>query len=361
MGVYDCIIIGQGIAGSMLALELLERGKKILILDNAHKSAACLVAAGVLNPITGKRLVKTWRSDIALKFAKIRFKELEKTLGHKFFHDRKILQLCKSQDEVALWQKRKDEPEYANFLSEFLPPSSWESFGINDNFGSFIIEDSAWVEAPLAIRAFKKYFEKLGVLRMEKFDYSLLSAAKDSLKYKDICAKKIIFCEGYKVMENPYFSWLNLRPAKGEILTLKIDFDFPDFIIHKEKWIMKSSDSELRMGSTWDRENLNEASTLAAEKELLAHIPKILGKGRCFSVIENTAGVRPCTMTTRPLLGVHPEYKNIYLFNGFGSKGYALSPHFAKHFADFLYDSKDLDAEANLERHARKFFKPHTF
>ena len=56
------IVVGQGIAGSCLALELADRGARVEIVDDGWESAACLVAAGVINPITGKRLVKSWRS-----------------------------------------------------------------------------------------------------------------------------------------------------------------------------------------------------------------------------------------------------------------------------------------------------------
>ena len=65
MDTLDYIIVGQGIAGSCLAFELLERGAKIEIFDESWRDAACLVAAGVINPITGKRLVKSWRSGLA--------------------------------------------------------------------------------------------------------------------------------------------------------------------------------------------------------------------------------------------------------------------------------------------------------
>ena len=76
-----------------------------------------------------------------------------------------------------------------------------------------------------------------------------------------------------------------------------------------------------------------------------------------FEIVRQEAGVRPCTATTRPHLGVHPKFKNLYSFNGFGSKGYALSPYFASHFAEYLLEGGELDKEADLSRHVRKFFK----
>ena len=70
------------------------------------------------------------------------------------------------------------------------------------------------------------------------------------------------------------------------------------------------------------------------------------------------SGVRPCTATTRPHLGVHPTEPDILSFNGFGSKGFALCPYFSKNFADWIYGKSALDSEADLSRHIRKFWKP---
>ena len=75
-------------------------------------------------------------------------------------------------------------------------------------------------------------------------------------------------------------------------------------------------------------------------------------------MVGHSAGVRPCTATTRPHLGRHPQDGRLLCFNGFGSKGYALSPYFARHFADFLEGKTELDKEADLSRHVGKFFRP---
>lgn len=57
----DYIIVGQGLAGSLIALNLLRRGKSVRVIDDGHKHAASKVAAGLINPITGRRHVLTWR------------------------------------------------------------------------------------------------------------------------------------------------------------------------------------------------------------------------------------------------------------------------------------------------------------
>lgn len=351
----DYIIVGQGIAGSNLAMHLLERGKKIAVIDDDWSGAACKVAAGVLNPITGKRLAKSWRSETAMPYAKKYYATLQEKFGEKFFFDRQILQLCKSTEEAELWHKRKGDAEYSSFLSEYNPPRAFPK--LNDNFGSFFINFAAWVEAPHAMNLLRKHLASCGVLSLEKFDYSRLEIGADFVKYKNFKAGNIVFCEGWRAVENPYFNWLPYRPARGEILTVKIEENVSEHIIHREKWLMKYKGNLYRNGSTWDRVNFrNNIATPEARAELEKVLPSIIGKIP-FEIAEQESGVRPCTATTRPHLGRHPKFQNLYSFNGFGSKGYALSPYFAKHFAEFLEGETSLDKEADLARHVRKFYR----
>jgi len=355
MDTLDFIIVGQGIAGSCLAFELAERGAKIRVIDDSWRDAACLVAAGVINPITGQRLVKSWRSELAHPYAKKFYCELEKKLGRTFYHDRKILQLCKSREERALWLERAAESKYAEFIGESHGGGFFDS--LNDSNGSYFIEHSAWVETRRAMEAFKDFFISLGALQCEKFDFAKLDASGALLSYGGIKSKRIVFCDGWRVVDNPFFNWLPYRPAKGEILTLRSDAEIPPHIIHRGNWIMKCAPDKFRIGSTWDRENLDSLPTQAALKELSAAAPNMFKKKICFEVAEHNAGARPCTATTRPHIGAHPSDSRILSFNGFGSKGYALSPYFSKHFCDWLGGGVQLDAEADISRHVRKFFR----
>jgi glycine/D-amino acid oxidase-like deaminating enzyme len=51
----DFIIVGGGLAGSILALELINRGADLLLIDRPLAGAASPIAAGIANPVTGKR------------------------------------------------------------------------------------------------------------------------------------------------------------------------------------------------------------------------------------------------------------------------------------------------------------------
>lgn len=66
---YDYILVGQGIAGTALAWHLIQAGKRVLVVNDSTRPSASLVAAGIYNPLTGRKLVKTWMADTIFPYA----------------------------------------------------------------------------------------------------------------------------------------------------------------------------------------------------------------------------------------------------------------------------------------------------
>ena len=62
-----------------------------------------------------------------------------------------------------------------------------------------------------------KYLIKNNLLKNEKFNYNLIEFEKNFVSYKDIKARKIVFCEGFGLKANPFFNYLPMQEAKGEL------------------------------------------------------------------------------------------------------------------------------------------------
>ena len=60
----DFLLIGQGLAGSALGYRLKKAGKKIKLIDLPSENKSSRVAAGLYNPVTGRKMVKTWNADL---------------------------------------------------------------------------------------------------------------------------------------------------------------------------------------------------------------------------------------------------------------------------------------------------------
>ena len=64
----DYIIVGQGLAGTLLAHDLIEQGHTLVVIDKDLKASASKVAAGLFNPVSMKRCIPTWNASIFLPF-----------------------------------------------------------------------------------------------------------------------------------------------------------------------------------------------------------------------------------------------------------------------------------------------------
>lgn len=64
----DVLIVGQGICGTFLSRELDRVGLSYIVIDEVQPHTASRAAAGLINPVTGRRFVKTWMIDELLPF-----------------------------------------------------------------------------------------------------------------------------------------------------------------------------------------------------------------------------------------------------------------------------------------------------
>ena len=53
--IFDYIIVGQGIAGTNLAFQLIDSGKSIMVIDQVNLNSSSRVATGIINPVTGRK------------------------------------------------------------------------------------------------------------------------------------------------------------------------------------------------------------------------------------------------------------------------------------------------------------------
>ncbi len=322
----DYLIVGQGLAGSVLACLLQMARKKILVIDNAHRTAASLAAAGIINPITGKRLNRPFLIDQLLADAFTTYPSIEQFLGASFFQRKTVLRLLQSADEQAHWKERLSAGDYAKYLGliecpRFSSNSPW--------FGGFEIAMAGQLDVPTFVRQTRNALATRDSLAETEFDYHELSLSDGSVRWRQYSAKAVIFCEGYKLTENPFFNRIQLNPAKGEILTLRAQGFTDDRIIQCGKWLFRTSFGEIKTGTTYTWDRLDESPTLAGRNEIEQSICKFAGFD--YEVIAHSAGVRPVIkVDNRPVIGTHPENNRLAILNGLGSKGALQAPFASK-------------------------------
>lgn len=345
----DYIIVGQGIAGTTVAHTLIERGKKVLIIDEYNPNSSSNIAAGVVNPITGRKMVKSWMIDAILPFANQFYKKLEILLGTSFFHDKEILKIFSSEEDIELWKKRQRDVEYENYLGDSIPVEEIHA-SINAPYGAGIIKQGCWLDVPEFTQASRNYFLQKNSLLNERFEYNLIKISEDKINYKQIEAKGIIFCEGYKAYLNPYFKKIPFSLAKGECFIIHSTALETTEILNKNIFVIPKGNHTYSIGSTFIWDDMEEVVTESGRTEVLEKFKKITSDD--FTVIDEKAAIRPTMRDRRPVIGSHPEFKTLYVFNGLGTKGVSLAPYFADYFADYLDKNFTILPEISIDRFA---------
>jgi len=347
----DVLIIGQGLAGSLLAWELMHRGCNALIIDNGRQNAS-QVAAGLINPVTGMRFVKSTDVDKLLPAALTCYAGLADFFQQDFYHEIPMLRIFRTSGELYNCKKRFNQPGYENYLGSVTERNKTIK-NLKTPFGFLEQKQTGYLATRPLLSCLKDFFIARNCYRCCDFDYRDIRLSP-LLQWQDITAKQIVFCEGYQTQKNPWFSWLPLQPVKGEILTMQHATDLPDKILNFGNWLIPLNDRNIRIGASFDHDNLNIEPTVQARDALLNSLKTIAPTVQAIPM-DQQAGIRPCTQDRQPFIGKHPHYRQIAIFNGFGAKGSLQIPWYAHHFADLLLKGTTLLNTCNIARYEACF------
>lgn len=316
----DFVIVGQGLAGTALAWALLKRHKRVRVLDREAGNRASRVAAGLLTPITGKRLADSWRWGELFPAARAFYREREAELGCEFFRE---------APAVRLFQSETERERCRGALCE-VPT------GFRSPLGAFEMP-AARLDVCAYLDASREAFRAEGVYERRDFDPG--APLPDAT---------VVFCRGFDPSADPWFGGIAWNAAKGEILTVYAPELREERVIHFGGWLAPVGEHLYRLGATYTWDPLDTLPTPEARAELEAKLRAVLDVP--FEVVGHDAAVRPVIDAGKPALGTHPRNARVACFNGLGSKGSLLAPFFAEQLAAHLCDGGPVDPEVDVRR-----------
>lgn len=335
---YDFLIVGQGLAGTVLTYLLQKEKKQVLVFSHKDSISSSEIAAGMFTPLGGKRMSKAWMAEELLAFLPTFYKEMESFLNCNFYHPNNILQILKNEEEQTYIQKRLNQEDTKNYIEQ--TDDKFDSLKID--LGSIYVKDGGWIDTKLFLDTFADFLKKNNSLVEEKFDYSKLQKQDEQWVYNNMIFDKIVFCEGYQSTQNPFFENLPFLLCKGEVLTIKVKNLPKNLIIKKGVFLVNLKDDLYRVGATYDWHELDNLPTEKGRDFLIQKLDEMLNVD--YEIINHLAGIRPTVSNRKPLLLENTQKKGIYLFNGLGTKGFMIAPYFANVMKDWLiFDKKPLN------------------
>lgn len=330
-------IVGWGLAGATLAWHLYHRNIAFEVIDKG-KNHSSRVAAGIANPIVFKRLTQSWKASVLMPYAYSFYSEIETLLGVQLLSQKKICRLFANTEEVNNWSVLMGDDRFAKLLNK--PIDAPLKF-IKTPFGRGEVNTFGNLNVNLFLDQSKSFLEDKGIsFKTENFNYEKVEG-------------EIVFCEGSGVMTNPWFSYLPMKPAHGETLVIRANFDFEDKILNRNMFVLPLGNGLYKIGSTYNWDETNPVTT----KDAILKLDEIF-KGISdieYEIVRQEAGIRPTVKDRRPWLGTHPEHKNLHIFNGLGTKGVMIGPLYANHLVEYLLEGKALEPEVDINRHLDLF------
>jgi glycine/D-amino acid oxidase-like deaminating enzyme len=345
----DCLIIGQGISGTLLSWFLHKEGKTFLVIDNNKVDSSSKVAAGIINPITGRRYVTTWMIDEVMPFAIDTYRSLESYLQYSFVYEKSIIDFFPSPQMLNAFVDRIAEND--TYLHSYPNQNQFNQY-FNYDFGCGEIRPSYTIHLPLLLELWKQKLKEWNAIKEEEFLLADLQTSDDHASYHDITAGKVIFCDGVDAATNPWFRLLPFAPNKGEAMIIEAEELYNGHIFKRGLMLAPLPTPGLFwVGSNYQWEFADDKPSEHFYKQtsnLLQNWIKVP-----FKIVDHKAAIRPATVERRPFVGFHPHFPVIGILNGMGTKGTSLAPFFAHQLTQHLVYDLPIADEANVHRFTR--------
>lgn len=339
----DFIVVGGGLAGTCLSLQLWQRGKTVALFDQPERNRASAIAAGLFNPITNKVMNKTWRADELFVALEKFFGSVQQQIGVRFFFPTPLYRPFISVEEQNSWMAKSATPGFERYIKEIFLSNRF-GLQVHDDFGGILLNHCGYVDVSTLLRAVRTLLAEKGCYFSEAFDLNKMNAHEAS--YGTLRAGSIIFCEGTANQHNPFFSWLPIHSLKGETLDIQMDTRL-DAIYNRGVYVVPGSARQFKVGATYEH-NGKPGVSPEGRLELLTKLNTLLKVP--YEITNQNWGFRPTIIDRKPVLGAHPDYPRLLIFNGLGTKGVSLAPHFSGMLADCLIGRGQIERDVNISR-----------
>lgn len=341
----DYLIVGQGLAGSLLAWELLQRGKRILVVDRDEETTSSKVAAGLVTPLTGAKFKLTPEFENRLRFAAKFYWETEEATGGRFYYHLPILKLFRGEAEAEAWSAC--DHSAGSPLQPYSAPLNLSPGLLRDEFGGFEMRGGGWLNVPAFLEATRIHLLERAAYAIGQVKAEDVKPSPRGVVWKNVDAGRILFAEGWRADKNRFFDWLTMRSARGDILEVKIPaLAAVDRIVNRGAWLLPLGGARFRTGSNYRHDLTAVTPDASGRREIMDGLETITHHP--CEVLDHQCAIRPIIRRSQVFCGIHPSFPAVGFLNGLGSKGVVNGPWYAARLIAHLEDREPLPPEADL-------------
>jgi glycine oxidase len=347
----DYLIVGGGIAGSVLALSLLKKQQSVLLIDQPELSSSSRIAAGIFTSFNFQRMAPFPEIERKLQIAYDFYRYAETVLGKPLMEVRALLRVPDHIEETEAWKLAVEKFGNHFVETDFVPNPYPQIMDAPWGFG--MVHHCGQVDVAQLLESVRGYLIERQLFAKEKFEHAKLQLTENGIVYDNrISAKRIIFCEGYLTKYNPFFSFVKIHPVKGQLLQGQIQGLNTDQILNGKVYLFQKKDQSFLVGATFENGDEDETVTAAGREQLMQQLNLFLKAE--MQLTGHYVGIRPCTLDHQPIIGMHPEFSQIGLLNGLASKGVLHAPWLAEQLIDHIENGLAIPKLMSINRFWKK-------
>lgn len=342
---FDYIIVGLGIAGISFCEQLLEEGKSFIVYDQ-ERNQATANSGGVMNPTVLKRFNAAWNVESFLPKASSLYKQISDRLGKEILSLKPIYRIFANIEEQNNWSVASDKNRMIPFLSSVFIKNTNRHIVAPLGYGE--VKGSMQIDTYALLSEYKSFLKNLNSYVSEPIDYDALRFENGEVQYKNISARKIVFCEGSSARNNPFFPQNKLVGNKGEYVIIEAPELKLEVLLKGPVYVIPLGNATYKVGATFTHSDSSWETSTKAREEILANLDKII---TCpYEVVGQTVGIRSTTYDRHPLIGSHESNDSIAFLNGLGTRGFLMAPLLAEMLYNHLEKDIPIPNEMDINR-----------
>ena len=343
------LVVGQGLAGTLVSHAALQRGWDCHVMDSGQPSASS-VAAGMFNPMSFRRIIEVWDARPHLDSMTATYRAFEADLGESFLHFLPILKQIPNAEYAEEWNRKAlDSPWIEPVRSDAEVLQRFPDAVPSPGHGYGLVQGGGWLDLPRLIQAWRDRLMEEG-----RFTAGQWSAAQ-AQKANDDGWDTIIDCRGCGAALDSTAGPLDIRANRGEILTVKPDgsggASLPDtHILNFGKWTLPTQSGSWRLGASYEWNRIDLDPTPETRDFLMASLRRAAPNTATSMTVRHDVGLRPVSKDRRPAVGPHPTISSLHVFNGLGTRGVLIGPRWSHLLCDSLVGKAQLPDIVNPVR-----------
>lgn len=333
------IVVGGGIVGCMTAMELVERGCRVTIVERGHIASqtsgeSSWAGAGIMFPL----LPWFYADDVnRLTLSGVGFyRQVCERLHRETGIDTELEQSGMlilpefDQAKARAWCEQNRIQAQAASASAF----DVQSLGGDD---ALWLPSVTQVRPPYVMKALRQWLEQNGVTLLEQTELKPLAPCEnlqqwETVKGEKLHADKFIVTSGAWSFEllKETAQKLKIKPMRGQILLYRPEKNLQQMVYREGFYMVPRKDGLLLAGSTLEDVGFDPSTTEAVRQELIIKAEAIMPELKGLPIIKHWSGLRPGTPENLPVIAEHPQIRNLFLNTGHFRYGLTMAPASAK-------------------------------